>query len=100
MSIMRTDGAGKIVLLVTSMLILGSSAYARQLDEGVRVITQEDAEVGNVTAGDAPGFPVTISESDSYRLGSNMTLLDGDTTGIEITAGTVTLDLNGFSIVG
>src|SRR4051794_31600963 len=50
--------------------------------------------------GDDPGFPVTISQSGSYRLTSNLTVTDLNTTAIRITTNSVTLDLNGFSIFG
>lgn len=50
--------------------------------------------------GDAPGFPVTISQPGSYRLSGNLTVPDLNITAIHITADHVTLDLNGFSIIG
>ena len=43
---------------------------------------------------------MTISQSGSYRLSENLTVPDVDTTAIQITADFVTLDLNGFSIIG
>ena len=48
------------------------------------------------------GFPITISQSGSYTLGSNITMPGGCTfkNGIDITAGNVTLDLNGFAVTG
>src|SRR5437660_10259917 len=54
----------------------------------------------NVSPGDTPGFPVTISQPGSYRLSSNLTVPDANTTAILITSDNVTLDLNGFSIMG
>ena len=63
-------------------------------------IDQKHAQAGKVTAGDAPGFPVTISESGSYRLTSNLVVTEAGVTAIEITADDVTIDLAGFSIVG
>src|SRR5262245_61882258 len=68
--------------------------------DGVVLIDQDRALAGNVTFGDAPGFPVTISQSGSYRLSGNLTVANADTTVIQITADSVTLDLNGFSIIG
>jgi len=68
--------------------------------DGVVLIDQSHALSGNVTSGDTPGFPVTISQSGSYRLSGNLTVTDFNTTAIQITADFVTLDLNGFSIVG
>ncbi len=53
-----------------------------------------------VTPGDAPGFPVTIFESGSYRLSGNLTVPDLDTAAIQITADFVTLDLSGSALSG
>jgi hypothetical protein len=66
----------------------------------VVLIDQKHALAGGVTPGDAPGFPVTISQPGSYRLSGNPTVPDLNTTAIHITADRVTLDLNGFSISG
>jgi parallel beta-helix repeat protein len=46
------------------------------------------------------GFPFTITEPGSYRLTSDLTVGDDATNGINISAGDVTLDLNGFTIRG
>lgn len=67
---------------------------------GVITIDQAKAEAGGVTAGDAAGFPVTISQPGSYRLTGNLTLADANTTAIVITSPNVTLDLGGFAILG
>jgi len=66
----------------------------------VTLIDQSRALAGGVTQGDDPGFPVTISEPGSYRLSGNLTLPDRDTTAIIVTADLVTIDLNGFSVIG
>jgi hypothetical protein len=70
--------------------------------DGVILIDQNRAVAGGVTPGDAPGFPITISVSGSYRLAGNLTVANADTTAISIenTANAVTIDLNGFSING
>jgi len=70
--------------------------------DGVILIDQNRAMAGSVTPGDSPGFPVTISTRGSYRLSGNLTVSDVDTTAIDVlsSAGSVTIDLNGFSIVG
>jgi len=47
--------------------------------------------------GDAPGWPVEITESGSYRLTSNLDV-PPDLIGIEMTGDSVTLDLGGFSV--
>jgi hypothetical protein len=68
--------------------------------DGVVRIDQSRALAGGVTPADTPGFPVTISQPGSYRLTGNLTLPDLNTTAIQIIANSVTLDLNGFSIIG
>ena len=69
--------------------------------DGVREINQACVATG-CFAGDLEGFPVTISETGSYRLTGNL-----DVTGeasvvkaIVVTANHVSLDLNGFRILG
>ena len=68
--------------------------------DGVIEINQAKALAGEVTAGDAEGFPVTISEPGSYILTGNLTVAEADTSGIVILADDVTVDLNGFTIAG
>jgi hypothetical protein len=68
--------------------------------DGVTLIEPSRVARGGITPGDAPGFPITISQPGSYRLAGNLTVTDMFTTAIEITANNVTLDLNGFSIIG
>jgi hypothetical protein len=68
--------------------------------DGVVLIDQARAMAGNVTPGDAPGFPVTITLTGSYKLSGNLTVPDGNTTAIDIRSSFVTIDLNGFSIIG
>lgn len=63
------------------------------------IIDQAKALAGNVTPGDAPGFPVTISAPGHYVLTSNL-VVPAYTTGIHITAEDVTLSLNGFTVRG
>ncbi len=92
-------------------LLLGMALAtpARAVD-GVIEINQAKAKVGGVTPGDTPLFPVTISQSGSYRLTSNLDVTDAsarpsgtlaeNTTAIQVTADNVTIDLNGFMIKG
>lgn len=63
-------------------------------------ITQAKANAGNVTPGDAAGFPITISRPGSYILKGNLTVPNENTHGIVITTSHVTIDLNGFAIFG
>lgn len=80
--------------LAASMLALAGSGWAQV------IIDQNRALAGNVTPGDTPGFPVTITQPGHYVLKSNLTVPAGNFTGVKIAAPNVTLDLNGFSIIG
>lgn len=85
-------------LIIASLLITASSsAFAV---DGVILIDQAKALAGNVTPGDAPGFPVTLSKPGSYKLSSNLIVPSNVTTGILSTPSNVQLDLNGFSVIG
>jgi hypothetical protein len=46
------------------------------------------------------GFPYKITQPGSYRLSGNLTVPDANTTAIQVLTDNVTIDLNGFSIVG
>ena len=83
---------GALVLLI----LAGAAADAL----AQKVITQASALNGNVTPGDLPGFPVTISQSGTFVLGSDLVLPDANTSGIDIQRKNVTIDLGGFSIKG
>src|SRR5262245_47532562 len=65
--------------------------------DGERVINQGKALAGNVTPGDAAGFPVVVSRSGYYKLTSDLAPPDG-VDAIAIAASFVTLDLNKFTI--
>jgi len=91
-------------LAVTIVLISVSTAFAQNYfkqtaPDGAILITQ-DAVLGFALPGDAPGFPITISQPGSYRLASNIVVPDANTTAIEITTSHVTVDLNGFAVLG
>ena len=75
--------------LLLAGALLASSAFAV---DGVVLINQS-----TVTA--AGGFPYSITQSGSYRLTGNLTV-PAATDGIVINAADVTLDLNGFGIIG
>jgi hypothetical protein len=85
-----------IFTVVMTAVMLSGVAHAV---EGVTLINQNNALAGGITEGDAPGFPVTISQPGSYRLSSNLNV-PSDTIGIEIQSNDVTMDLNGFRIRG
>jgi hypothetical protein len=82
------------------LFALATLALAATAQAQVITIDQAKALAGNVTPGDAPGFPITISQAGSYRLMSNLTVADAGSTAIKITHPHVTLDLNGFTVQG
>ncbi len=86
-------------LAVVLLALLGGAAHAV---DGVVLIDQNRALAGGVTPGDTAGFPVTISQPGSYRLSSNLTVPDANTSAIVIAPDVsgVTIDLNGFAILG
>lgn len=85
----------RTALAATALLSMGAHAV-----DGVVLIDQSRVLAGNVTPGDAAGFPLTISQPGSYRLAGNLTVPNANTNAIEITTSGVTLDLNGFVIKG
>ncbi|WP_437484939.1 right-handed parallel beta-helix repeat-containing protein [Sorangium sp. So ce1014] len=83
-----------VSLVVASAIFLPSSALA---DDGAIPIDAACAAVG-CGAGDAPGFPVTLTTPGSYVLSSDLVVPSGQT-GVTLIAGS-SLDLNGFAIRG
>ena len=91
---MRTIQARPLATVAFALLAsLAGSAFAQT------TIDQNKALAGNINPGDAPGFPITLSLTGSYKLTSNLVVPAG-TRGIEINADGITLDLNGFTIMG
>src|ERR1700675_702311 len=90
----------QIASLLVGAALLGGVTMPTWAVDGVVLIDQNKAMAGNVTPGDTPGFPVTISLPGSYRLAGNLTVPDANTTAITIIADNVSLDLNGFTIQG
>lgn len=72
--------------------------------DGVKEIDQECATSGGCFSGDSGGFPVTILESGSYRLTSSLDIsglsFPENRTAIDVRIADVTIDLNGFVILG
>jgi hypothetical protein len=80
--------------------VLCALAIAAGAQAQVITIDQAKALAGNVTPGDGPGFPVTLSQPGSYRLTSNLVVADMAASGIVISSPGVTLDLGGFELRG
>lgn len=85
--------------LAFAPLLGASPAHALTNDNGVIVFTQADVNNGGITPGDTPGFPATITQPGSYRLGSNLTVTT-TANGIEARANEVSIDMNGFTLAG
>jgi hypothetical protein len=84
-----------LALVLLSVLLFAGYAGPAYAVEGAELINNARAKIGNITPGDAPGFPVTISKPGNYVLTGNLQCLG---TAIDITSSFVTLDLNGFTI--
>jgi hypothetical protein len=98
---MMTESVMKVRVRVSAILcvaLLTLSTRAAFAVDGIVLIDQNRALAGNVTPGDAPGFPVTITQPGSYRLSGNLSA--GAADGIVVAADDVTLDLNGFNLRG
>lgn len=77
-----------------SLLCANAPAFAA----GEVLLTQAAAITGGVTPGDAPGYPITLSQPGSYQLAGNLTFTAG--VGIEVTSPSVTIDFKGFLLDG
>ena len=85
---MKIRTIGHLVTMLPPLL-LGLAGSSLAVD-GIALITQTSTTV----------FPIKISTSGSDRLASDLKVTSTTADAIEITANNVTLDLNGFSIIG
>lgn len=85
-------------------LFLLVHALPGRAGDGVIEINQVCAISTGCVPGDAPGFPVEIQRPGSYRLTSNLDIRlqpsPGSVNVIQLRASDVTLDLNGFALIG
>ncbi len=81
------------------VLMLLTAVGVSHADNGVFVINDVCDGFG-CFPGDTNGLPITITQPGSYRLTSNLESSSTTTNVIEINSDNVTLDLNGFSIIG
>jgi hypothetical protein len=80
-------------LITAALLATAGAAHAQQ------TIDHNKALAGGITAGDTPGYPITITRPGHYKLVGNLSV-PADTNGIEIAADDVTIDMNGFTLAG
>ena len=78
-------------IFLAALTVLSFAASAGAVDGTI--------EINQAKVNAAGGFPYTISNTGSYRLTGNLTV-PASTNGIIVSADNVTIDLNGFSIVG
>lgn len=86
-------------IIITALSLIAFSSAVMAVD-GVIEINQVKAIAGGVTSVDAPGFPVVIANGGSFRLTSDLTVPDENTRAVDLESNHITLDLNGFSIIG
>ncbi len=76
-----------------------AALFNAQASEPVITIDQSGALAGNISPGDAPGFPIALTRSGHYRLASDL-VVPAHIGGIVISARGVTLDLGGHTVGG
>jgi hypothetical protein len=90
--------------MLTGVAALIAASDGATAADGVVEISQSRATAGSISPGDAPGFPITLSQPGNYVLTSDLDVrgLPGgaDLVAVDITADDVRIDLNGFRIVG
>ena len=82
------------------LTILLAFAPAALAADGTVLINQSTITNGLTGCPTGGHFPIFICQPGSYRLSGNVTVPDANTDAIHITADNVTLDLNGFAILG
>jgi hypothetical protein len=101
MQFSKVFGTFRLACIVATVLMFSAVPSSAQKKETQKKdISQSEATAGGITPGDTRGFPVTITRPGSYRLTSNLRIMDPDVNAIDITAPNVTIDLNGFAILG
>lgn len=98
---MRRFALCLFVLLACAVLLAFTSTPAYAVD-GVVLINQNTIINGlpGCPGSNPGGFPIVICQPGSYKLSSNLIVTAGKADGIDMTSGGVTLDLNGFAIIG
>ncbi len=95
---MSTHSSSYLLILMFALSLLAFAPLAFAVD-GVVLINQATSTNGLPGCAHA-GFPIIICKSGSYRLSGNLTVSAINTDAIDINAGNVTIDLNGFTISG
>ena len=85
--------------LITALFILFLFMPRANAADGTVLINQSTS-INGLPGCPHSGFPISICQPGSYRLSGNLTVSDPGKDAIDISAGNVTLDLNGFTISG
>ena len=85
---------------MVGLLILLAFASAALAVDGTVLINQSTMTNGLTGCPTGGTFPIIICQPGSYRLSGNITVPDANTDAIHITADNLSLDLNGFAILG
>lgn len=88
-----------LVLVMCGLYIEPAQAQKRPLITREIQLDQLKALAGNITPGDAPGFPITITRPGRYVLTSNLDVPAG-ANGIVLKTSDVIIDFNGFRLAG
>jgi hypothetical protein len=83
-----------VVLVIASMALAAGAALAQPVQINQAAVAASGSNRPN------GGFPYMITQPGSYQLTGNLTVPNANTSAIVIAANNVTLDLNGFSILG
>ena len=91
-----------ICLIFLALLALSAVPSLALARDGVLEINQSCAVIGGCFSGDSAGFPVTIdgSAGRSYLLSGDLLVPDADTDAIHLSSSNISIDLNGFRIIG
>ena len=82
------------------LTILLAFAPAALAVDGIVLINQSTMTNGLPSCPGGGHFPINICQPGSYRLSGNITVPDVNSDAIDINADNVTLDLNGFALLG
>lgn len=93
---MKTRSILTYCLAISTILWISSVSLAA---DGALEINESCAVQTGCFAGDALGYPVTISQPGSYVLSGNLVIPDVNQTAILVSADQVSIDLNDFAII-